>query len=236
METISFAEKPQIIAQGIKRKIPGHWRTNPNPLTEYIKHWQVSAAALRYEDDHEYNIIVAGSLGDEPVYLDSYNHSKYFFHKGCFAHITSTNSAYYIKFFKCVGHKKGEGARLLYFAFLYIISTELRGKNITRIPVVLEPDYTMSEHGQFQGTVEERNRKLIAYYAKLGFAAIDEAKATHRYGLREYRQERPAMETTIESLLQKLSIDPSGATAGGAKQSRRRKNKFNKSRKNSSTR
>ena len=241
MESVIISNEPHIISQGLKRKIPKNWRAVHSPVSEFVKPWQRAVATLRYADDHEYNVIVAGTLAGEPVYIDSYKESKYLFHTDCFAYITTINGAYHIKFFKCVAHKKGMGTLLLYFAFKYIVKTELEGKNTSQIPVVLEPDYTMSDHGQFQGTKEEQNRKLIDYYAKLGFAPIEEAKATAKYGLGKYHKDRPAMENTIDLLLKKISEGSSGPPAsaaaeatgseGGAKQSRRRRYKHKQSRK-----
>ena len=232
MESVVLSNEPRIIAQNIKRKVPGNWRAVRSPVSELVKPWQRAAATLRYADDHEYNIIVAGTLDGTPVYIDSYKESKYLFHTDCFAHIATINGTYFIKFFKCVAHKKGMGTLLLYFAFNYIIKTELEGKNISQVSVVLEPDYTMSDQGQFQGSKEEQNGKLIAYYSKLGFAPIDEEKAAAKYGFKTYNKERPPMENTIPLLLKKITESFTTAVKkGGTKKSRRPKQKANKTRK-----
>lgn len=203
----SIDEKPQVIAQGIRRKDPGKWRANPNPLREHVKPWQLAAAALRYPEDHEYNIVIAGTINKEPVYVDSHNGVSFFFHKSCFIFIQKDRTAIHIKFFKCLGHTKGEGALLLYFAFLYI-------NELVTSAVVLEPDYSMSEPGQHHGSPEERNRKLIAYYAKLGFNPIDQEKAT-AYGIKKYSAEKPPMENTVGGLLSALSALSSLSARGG---------------------
>lgn len=213
METVLIDAHPQIIAQGVKRKTPGHWRSTPNPLRDILKPWQIAAATLRYQEDHEYNIIVAGSIMGSPVYVDSYKNSTFFFNKNCFIFIIEVKSVYHIKHFKCLDHAKGEGAKLLYFSMKYLSGT----KDMSQAPVVLEPDYSMAEHGQFQGTAEEQNRKLIAYYARLGFLPMNEAKATQTYGLTKYHAERPPMENTIGLLMQKLQV--------GGRRKRSRKNK-----------
>jgi hypothetical protein len=211
METVVIDPQPQIIAQGVKRKTPGDWRSTPNPLRDILNPWQIAAATLRYHEDHEYNVIVAGSILGSPVYVDSYTNSTFFFNKNCFLFIIELKSVYHIKHFKCVNHAKGEGAKLLYFAMKYLSGP----KDVSKSPIVLEPDYSMAEHGQFQGAAEEQNRKLIAYYAKLGFIPMDEAKATQTYGLAKYHAERPPMENTIGSLIQKLQ-------AGGNPKRRRK--------------
>ena len=204
MQAIIIDEKPQVIAQGIRRKEPGKWRSNPNPLRDNVKPWQLAAAALRYPDDHEYNIVIAGTINKEPVYVDSHNGASFFFHKSCFIFIQKDKAATHIKFFKCLGHSKGEGAALLSFAFQYMKSPGT---------VVLEPDYSMSEPGQHQGAPEERNRKLIAYYAKLGFTPIDKEKAG-TYGIKVYNAQKPPMENTVANLLTALSTAGARARAG----------------------
>jgi len=191
------AVEPQVIAQGIRRKEPGKWRANPNPLRDYVKPWQLAAAALRYPDDHEYNIVLAGTINKEPVYVDSHNGASFFFHKSCFLQLQLEAAVIHIKFFKCLGHTKGEGAALLSFAFQYM-------KSSSNVVVVLEPDYSMSEPGQHHGSPEERNRKLIAYYAKMGFTPIEKEKAASAYGIKRYSVEKPPMENTVGGLLKGL--------------------------------
>jgi hypothetical protein len=71
----------------------------------------------------------------------------------------------------------------------------------------------MSEPGQHRGSPEERNRKLIAYYAKLGFNSIDQEKAT-AYGITTYNAEKPPMENTVGKLLS--ALEPL-SKAGGSK-------------------
>lgn len=197
----AIAEKPQVIAQGIRRHLPGSWRSNPSPLRDHVKPWQLAAAALRYPDDHEYNIVIAGTINKEPVYVDSHNGVSFFFHTNCFVVVKEDKAAVDIKFFKCLGHSKGEGAALLSFAFQYM-------KSPSDVVVVLEPDYNMSEPGQHKGSPEERNRKLIAYYAKMGFTPIDQEKAA-AYGIITYNVKKPPMENTVGTLLKAL-------TKGGA--------------------
>lgn len=207
--TIVIHEEPVVIAHGIKRKEPGKWRAVLNPLKDTIKPWQCAAAALRYPDDHEYNIIEAGSINQSPVFVDSHKQITFFFHDNCVVFIVQIDGVYHIKLFKCTGHKKGEGALLLTFAFMYIRKTQLRG---TDAQIVLEPDYSMSEPGQHNGSPEERNRKLIAYYAKLGFAPIDAAKASATYGIKEFNDVKPPMENTVDVLLKKLTGAEGGKT------------------------
>jgi hypothetical protein len=213
MENVHIAETPQIIAQGIKRKKPGHWQSVPNPLRDILKPWQVAAATLRYQDDHEYNIIIAGAISGSPVYLDYYGNSKYFFHKNCIMFTTEIGSVYHINYFKCLDHTKGEGAKLMYFAVKYLSAAK-------EAPIVLEPNYSMSEPGQFRGSADEQNRKLIAYYAKLGFVPMDEGRAKQTYGFKTFHAERPPMENTIGVLIQKLL-----QSAVGGKRSRKSRRK-----------
>lgn len=208
-DRIVIAAEPQVVAQSIKRKKPGNWRPVPNPLTEQLRSWQVAAAALRYAPTHEYNIIVAGTIDGSPVYLDSYLESKYFFYKNCILFLSLVpHSECNIKFFKCLGHAKGEGADLLYFAMKYLAITEPTDTKVT-----LEPDYSMSEPGQFQGSNEERNRKLVAYYTKLGFTPVDGTA-------------KPAMENTIATLIERLDKLQS-KTVGGRTRRRTRRHRRN---------
>lgn len=210
----TIAEKPQVIAQGIRRHLPGSWRTNPSPLRDHVKPWQLAAAALRYPDDHEYNIVIAGTINKEPVYVDSHNGVSFFFHTNCFVVVKEDKAVVDIKFFKCLGHSKGEGAALLSFAFQYM-------KSPSDVVVVLEPDYNMSEPGQHHGSPEERNRKLIAYYAKMGFTPIDQEKAT-AYGIITYNVKKPPMENTVGTLLKALTKGGATRRSISTKRSKRR--------------
>ena len=223
----TIAEKPQVIAQGIRRHLPGSWRSNPSPLRDHVKPWQLAAAALRYPDDHEYNIVIAGTINKEPVYVDSHNGVSFFFHTNCFVVVKEDKAAVEavdIKFFKCVRHSKGEGAALLSFAFQYM-------KSPSDVVVVLEPDYNMSEPGQHHGSPEERNRKLIAYYAKMGFTPIEQEKAASAYGIKRYSVEKPPMENTVGALLSVLkAMTKGGSSSGSTKRSPRYSSQTRRSR------
>ena len=206
-----ITESPQIIAEGIKRKKEGHWRSVPNPLTGTVKEWQVAAAALRYSTTHEYNIVIAGSINASPVYLDSYLQSKFFFFDNCilFMHLDK-NSIYYIDFFKCIKHNKGEGSKLLYFAIQYLVKTELEGANLEQTYIILEPNYSISEPGQFAGNSEERKKKLMIFYGKFGFSVISEARAKEKYELTAYEISKPLLENTFSNLILKMAPNKGG--------------------------
>ena len=212
---------PEIIASGVKRKVPGTWRAVHNPLTGTVIGWQISAAALRYSDDHIYNISIVGTIGGVPVYVDRHEGSTYFFAKNCFLFLQLINGVYHIKYLKCVGHKKGEGTVLLYFAIQYLLKNGMVPDNTC--PIVLEADYTIAEAGQFAGTNEERSNKLIEYYKRLGFEPVTQAKA-HMYGLGD----KPAFETTIGNLNNVLErLFTASASAGRRRRKTRRlKRKF----------
>lgn len=206
MEKVVIDPEPSVVATGIVRKAPGSWRSIPNPLTGQVPTWQVGMAALRYADDHIYTIVKGGSISGHPVHIDSHAGSYYFFAEKCFLFIQVAGNILYLKFFKCVGHAKGEGALLLYFAMVYLMKTL---GNISAHMIVLEPDYKISEIGQFAGTNEERNKKLSAYYSKLGFTPIDEAKATGFYKI-QFNASKPPMESNVKKFM--ASLFSGGAT------------------------
>jgi len=207
MDKVVIDPEPSIVATGIVRKTPSSWRSVPNPLTGQVPTWQIGMAALRYADDHVYTIVKGGSISGHHVFIDSHAGSYYFFAEHCFLFIQAAGGILYLKFFKCVGHAKGEGAALLYFAMVYLIKTL---GNISSFMIVLEPDYKISELGQFAGTNDERNKKLVAYYTKLGFTPVDEAKATGFYKMK-FNAGKPPMESNVKKFMESLI----GARAGG---------------------
>lgn len=207
MDKVVIDPEPSVVAVGIVRKVPGSWRAVPNPLTGQVPTWQIGMAALRYADDHNYTIVKAGSISGHPVFIDSYAGSYYFFAEKCFLFIQNAGDIVYLKFFKCIGHSKGEGAALLYFAMQYLMKTL---GNISSFMIVLEPDYKISEVSQFTGNNEERNKKLLAYYTKLGFTLVDEAKATSFYKMK-FNAGKPPMESNVKKFMDSLL----GGRAGG---------------------